>query len=265
MAMIQGIILGFIQGITEWLPVSSEGLIVLAQIHIFHQGNLQENINLALFLHFGTFFAALIYFRREVWLLLKSSLQYKYSSPEDKAIIRFLLVSTLVSALIGFTLLNTLIHLEGYLSVSGKVLTGAIGLLLLITAALLLISKSSFQKRSQDATLVDGVILGVVQGLAVLPGFSRSGLTISALLLRKYDDTHALTLSFLMSLPVVLGSNIMLNLANPMLTPTTLLGCLFAFVFGLATIHFLLSLSKKINFGYFVLLFGLLMAVSAVL
>jgi undecaprenyl pyrophosphate phosphatase UppP len=65
-----------------------------------------------------------------------------------------------------------------------------------------------------------------------------------------------------MSLPVVLGGNIFLNLGNPLINETTLWGCLFAFLFGLATIHLLLSLSRKMNFAYFVLFFGLLMIVA---
>ncbi len=263
--MIQWIILGIIQGITEWLPISSEGLIVLARVHLFGETSVRESIHVALFLHLGTFFAALIYFRVEVWTLLRSLLQYRQSSIEKKAVLRFLVVSTFFSGLIGFGLLKSLDHMESHLAVSGKVLTGIIGLLVLITATLQLKAKTGSRRGSQEATLVDGVLLGVVQGMAILPGLSRSGLTISALLLRKFDDSQALTLSFLMSLPVVLGGNILLNLNHFTLTLSNLMGCLFAFVFGLATIHILLSISKKINFGYFMLLFGLLMLLSVFL
>jgi len=262
--MIQGIVLGLIQGITEWLPVSSEGLIVLAKLRLFGGKDIEEMIRLALFLHLGTFLAALIYFRKEIFTLLKSTFQYSRTSQEQKAMIRFLLVATLISGIVGFILLQTLIHLEDSLAVSGKVITILIGCLLLITAGFQLTKQESSWKGPQDTTLTDGIILGIVQGFSVLPGLSRSGLTISALLLRKFDDTHALTLSFLMSLPVVLGGNIVLNFGNPLINETTLWGCLFAFLFGLATIHLLLSLSRKMNFAYFVLFFGLLMIVSGV-
>ncbi len=262
--MIQGIVLGIIQGITEWLPVSSEGLIVLAKLHLFGGKDIEEMIHLALFLHLGTFLAALIYFRKEVFTLLKSTFQYTRASQEHKAMIRFLLVATLISGIVGFILLKTLIHLEDSLAVSGKVITILIGCLLLITAGFQLTKGESSWKGPQDTTLTDGVILGIVQGFSVLPGLSRSGLTISALLLRKFDDTHALTLSFLMSLPVVLGVNIVLNLGDLLVNETTLWGSLFAFLFGLVTIHLLLSLSKKMNFAYFVLFIVLLMIVSGV-
>jgi len=262
--MIQGIVLGIIQGITEWLPVSSEGLIILAKLRLFVGKDIEDMIHLALFLHLGTFLAALIYFRKEVFTLTRSTFQYTSTSQEQKAMIRFLLVATLISGIVGFILLQTLIHLEDSLAVSGKVITMIIGFLLLITAGFQLTKRESSWKGPQDTTLTDGLILGIVQGFSVLPGLSRSGLTISALLLRKFDDTHALTLSFLMSLPVVLGGNIVLNLGNPLINETTLWGCLFAFLFGLATIHLLLSLSKKMNFAYFVLFFGLLMIVSGI-
>ena len=117
----------------------------------------------------------------------------------------------------------------------------------------------------ENASVWDAIILGIVQGMAILPGLSRSGLTISTLLLRKFDDTHALTLSFLMSLPVVFGGNILLNANAFLFTTSNLWGSLFAFGFGLATIHLLLKVSQRLNFGYFVLLFGVLMVGSAFL
>ncbi len=250
---------------TEWLPVSSEGLIVLANIHLFGKDDLSESIQLALFLHLGTFFSALIYFRCKIWQLLKSLFHYPQSSLEQQATLKFLMISTLMSGLIGFGLLQTLIHLEEQLLTSGRVLTGLIGLLLLVTGGLQLSARAGQPRSAKDSSVLDAVILGVVQGLAILPGLSRSGLTISALLLRKFDDTDALTLSFLMSLPVVLGGNILLNANGSLLTTSNLLGTLFAFGFGLATIHILLKVSKRLNLGYFVLLFGLLMAGSTLL
>ena len=262
--MIQGIVLGSIQGITEWLPVSSEGVIILAKLHLFGGKDIGDLIRLALFLHLWTFLAALIYFRKEVLNLTKSIVQYTSTSREQKALIRFLLVATLISSIVGFVLLRTLIHLEDSLVNSGKVITILIGFLLLITGGLQVTKRESSRKGPQDTTLTDGLLLGIVQGFSILPGLSRSGLTISALLLRKFDDTHALTLSFLMSLPVVLGGNIFLNLSNPLINETTLWGCLFAFLFGLATIHLLIRISKKMNFAYFVIFFGLLMIVSGV-
>ncbi len=110
----------------------------------------------------------------------------------------------------------------------------------------------------------DSLLLGGVQGLATLPGISRSGITVSTLLLKKFDDTTALKLSFLMSLPIILLGNILLNIGDIAQTFATasIYGLLTSFIFGLLTIHALIKLSKKINFGWFVLVFAILMMLS---
>ncbi|GAG03940.1 unnamed protein product, partial [marine sediment metagenome] len=107
--------------------------------------------------------------------------------------------------------------------------------------------------------------LGIVQGFSSLPGLSRSGITISTLLLKKFDDTSALRLSFLMSLPVVLFGNLFLNLNDFTLTSAAIYGLLASFIFGLLTIHILMNLSKRINFGWFVLIFAVLLMASVLI
>ena len=104
-----------------------------------------------------------------------------------------------------------------------------------------------------------------MQGLSTLPGISRSGSTVSVLLLDKVDKTEALRLSFLMSLPIVLAGNIFFNLKGFAFSFNMLYGLFFSFVFGILTIHALIKVSKKINFGYFVLIFGLLMIVAGLI
>lgn len=257
-SIIENIILGIIQGITEWLPVSSEGMIVLAKVNLFSGQGLEVPIKLALFLHLGTFFAALIYFRKDVVKILKVIPNYKNSDLERKNIFKFLFVSTLVSGVLGFLLFKTLLFFEEQIAFTGKLITLIIGLLLLGTALLQLKFKREGIKGLKDLKFVDGLILGIVQGFSILPGLSRSGLTISSLLLRKFNETHALKLSFLMSLPIVLAGNIVLNLNEMVFTFNGLIGLLFAFLFGILTIHLLLKFSRKVNFGYFVLVFGLI-------
>jgi len=114
----------------------------------------------------------------------------------------------------------------------------------------------------KNLTWTDGIILGIAQGFAALPGLSRSGLTVSALLLRKFDNALSLRLSFLMSLPIVLAGNILLNFNELTWSKGTFWSLLFSFLFGLLTIHFLLKIAKKINFGLFVLFFGILTILS---
>ncbi|MCH8244512.1 undecaprenyl-diphosphate phosphatase [Patescibacteria group bacterium] len=247
--MQEGIILGIIQGITEWLPVSSEGILVLVQTN-FLDMELAEAVRFALFLHLGTFFAALLYLRKDVVNVFKQ---------ERRNVLVFLLVATIISGVLGYVLLLALENIQDFV---GKGINALIGALLIATALLQLKRKTGGYKSDKDVSFFDGILLGIVQGLAALPGLSRSGLTVGILLLRKFDDMHALRLSFLMSLPVVLGANIVLRIEDFAISQEMLVAAAFSFAFGLLTIHLLLSLAKKINFGYFVFIFGLLTIAS---
>lgn len=265
--MIEGIILGIIQGITEWLPISSEGILVLVKSNFFRGGeSLTELIQLAIFLHLGTFGAALLYLRRDVWSLAKALFTRKTASGETQKTLRFLVLTTFISGIIGFFLLKVFLGvLEDKGELSAKAITLAIGVLLLGTAFAQMKAKRNGKKGIGDLKDRDGVLLGIAQGFSALPGFSRSGLTISALLLRKFDDAVALRLSFLMSLPVALGGNVILNSKDFVLTAAAMWGVLFSFLFGIVTVHFLMKLAAKVNFGYFVLFFGILTILSVFL
>ena len=260
--MLEQIILGTIQGITEWLPVSSEGILVLIKTIFFAKQELEETIKQVLFLHLGTLLAAFVYFRKDVLSLIKTLFNYKLADLETKKIFKFLIIVTLISGSLGFILLKIFVGLESELFLSSKILTLIIGFLLIITGVLQLKALNKGNKKAIDLNNKDSFLLGLMQGLAVLPGLSRSGLTISALLLRKFNSKDTLRLSFLMSLPIVLGGNIILNLKYFTFSIELIIGLVFSFIFGLLTIDLLLRIAKKINFGYFVLIFGLLVIIG---
>ncbi|MDP2641259.1 MAG: undecaprenyl-diphosphate phosphatase [Candidatus Yanofskybacteria bacterium] len=262
---LESIVLGTIQGITEWLPISSEGAMILAKVRLFGSTEaIRELIHLALFLHFGTFLAALWYFREDVRHLLSAFFTYPVARQESKNIILFLVIATAASGAVGLGLLFLLEGIEERIAMGGKAATAFIGVLLLVTAGLQFRAKGrkSATKGVLDLRPLDGLLLGVVQGLSVLPGLSRSGLTISALLLRRFDEVQALRLSFLMSMPAILGGNILLNREEFHVSLAGILGVVFAFFFGLLTIHFLLRIARKVSFAYFTLLFGILTMLS---
>lgn len=265
--MLESIILGIIQGIAEWLPVSSEGMIFLVKTNFFNSGEgIKEIASLALFLHFGTFLAALVYFRKDVLKLIKTLFDYKDANKEDKKVFWFLVITTLLSGSLGYGLLSLADSLaEDNLENVTKMVTIGVGVLLLFTAWLQIRAKRGGDRREASLNTGDSISLGLVQALAALPGLSRSGLTVSALLLKKFNEESALKLSFLMSLPIVLAGNIILNLNEFVLTAESLLGLLFSFGFGLLTIKLLLKMAKKINFGYFVLAFGILMILAGLM
>lgn len=257
--MTETILLGALQGIVEWLPVSSEGVLVLAQTALPGGATtLSGMIAFSLYLHLGTFFAALVYFRKDVWHLIRSVFVFQSSDAETRATISFLVIATLLSGVLGAFLLWGITFVESVVTLASSIVMAGIGVLLLITAALQFFAQYTGQRTARDLTHVDSVILGITQALAALPGFSRSGLTVSALLLRNVRSREALRLSFLLSLPIVLGGNIVLNLNGSAFSLTNLAGLIAAFVTGLATIHGLLLLAQRINFAYFVGIFGLL-------
>jgi len=263
--MLESIVLGAVQGIAEWLPVSSEGIIVLLKANFFGKGfSLNNLISYALFLHLGTFLAAFIYFRKEIIKLFLALLNYQKTAQENKKAINFYILATAVSSIAGLTILKILTYIESEIFLGGKGLTLLIGIALLATAFLQFKKKDGGHYREEfNLKTTDGVILGVLQGLSIIPGLSRSGLTVSGLLLRKFNDSTALKLSFIMSLPIVLAGNVFLNLDKLVFSLENLIGLAFSFVFGILTIHLLLKISQKINFAWFVLLFGLIVVISA--
>lgn len=255
-------ILGIAQGITEWLPISSDGVLVLLQIWFRWDAPLNEMLRLALFLHLGTFFAALIYFRKDVMLILKG-LFWHESSEDIRKTIRFLIISTSIAGILAFIIYVYTQEIAAQFELTGRTLTGLVGIMLLATGLVQLKRPAGSYKKPRDLNSMDGFLLGIAQGLAALPGLSRSGLTVALLLLRKFEDTTALRLSFLMSLPIVLAGNIALNWEYLTLSKELIAGVAFSFMFGLATIHILLRLAGKINFGYFALVFGLITVAAA--
>lgn len=263
--MLEALVLGLAQGISEWLPVSSTAVVWLLKESLFGADPAAETLRLALFLHLGTVLAAGVYLWRDVVGLTRALLRGGGEDPARRRTLLFLIVSTAITGVLGIGLLELIEALEPALRGAGRSITAGIGVLLLITAALQGLRPEGGLRAPKNLTYVDGTLLGFVQGLAVLPGLSRSGLTVPALLLRRVDDEHALRLSFLMSLPVVLGGNVILNAEAAAPDAAALVGLGASFLAGLATIHGLLRLARRLDFGVFVALFGLATLLAALL
>ena len=117
---LEPIILGAIQGIAEWLPVSSEGLIVLVKMNFFGKTEIiKDIIEFSLFLHLGTFFAALVYFRKDVADALKTIFRYKTAAKEEKNLLHFLAVTTIISGVFGLLLLRSVYYFNDFFRLSG--------------------------------------------------------------------------------------------------------------------------------------------------
>ena len=235
------IFLGIIQGIFEWIPVSSEGVVALFSQLLVKEFN---PIDMALFLHFGTFLAVLIYFRKD-WI--------EVITLRNAKLLRFLLIATIVSLVVGYPL---------YRLVRGLAIGSA---LLLITGFALLLT-AYFQKKEKKIEVnVDilAVIAGFLQGLAVVPGLSRSGSTIFGLSLGGGKPSEILKISYMMSAPAVLASSIFLFVGNPSLVLASWPSLILSFLVGFLSLDFLLKLTKRTSFFKFALTFGLLCLLGA--
>jgi len=256
--LLNDVILGALQGITEWIPVSSDGT-VSAVYSWLKGGDLDEALAYAQWLHLGTAPAAIIVLRKDVAALIREV------APKPKALsplFKFLVVSTLVSAAVGLPLL---ILLDETLNVAGPALMGVIGGFLLVTGYVLLKQKVTGNRTRAELSPTDGVLAGVMQGLAALPGISRSGMTMSILLARRMDRQEALVASFLMSIPASLGGAFYGALDSGFDIRTGhWAGAAAAFVVGLVCIKALLAVAGRVNFGAFVVAVGALMVVGAV-
>lgn len=239
------IILGLLQGVFEWLPVSSKGIVSLYVNYSNIQG--VNPLDLALFLHLGTLLATFIYF----WKDIKDLILLK-----DKKLVKFFVIVSTISGTLGFALYKLT---KGFAAGSSLLLVVGLGLLL----------TSFFQSRNVKLKLsntVSAIVVGLLQSLSAIPGVSRSGSTIFGLSLTEKDPEKILRYSYLISIPVVLGADIYLQKENLVqLSPEVIIAVISSFIFGILTLKLLLTFSKKINFSIFTLCFGILCIIGAVI
>lgn len=255
----QGLLLGVVQGITEWLPVSSEGINTLILIHLFDKPS-PEAIATSIWLHLGTLLAAVVYFRKEVAYLLQHLTQYARergasSGSEPNTLITFLVISTVLTGALGAPLLLVSLDQE---EITTETITAIIGVLLIVTGLVQRYARRSSGTRT-TAGIKDAVLLGVVQAFSALPGLSRSGLTVSALLIRGFEAENAIRLSFLMSIPVILAAVIGIGLIGEVNFETIVISSVItAFIFGILTIGALIRIASRVAFWKFCLFLGAL-------
>ncbi len=191
MTVIQAAILGLVQGLTEFLPVSSSGHLVLLQ-KVF--GITEPALLFDTFLHVGTLAAVLIVLWRELWALLKKPFQ-KLSW--------LLIVATLPTVFIALLFKDSI---EGFFATGASIGCGFLGTALILTLSEILASRPGERRRQAAMTWLDALIIGLMQALAILPAISRSGSTIAGALSRRIDRETAARFSFLLSIPAILGA-----------------------------------------------------------
>jgi len=259
-------LLGLLQGVLEWIPVSSEGGVALASTALagLEPG---DATRLALFLHAGTAVAAIAYYRGEVREIVGSVRALsRRPFPGETAGLPLLPIAALATGATGlpayFALDAAVSELEGglFLAFVGGLLV-LTGLVQRFAAALTLGDRSR-------PDWVDAVFVGVLQGLAILPGVSRSGTTVSALLLRGHGGESSLRLSFLLSIPAALAANalVLADTGLPSLSPTEAVVALtVSAVVGYLTVGALVELVRRVPFWTVCTVFGGLGVVGGLL
>lgn len=257
MTTLQAFLLGIVQGLTEFLPVSSSAHLVVVQ-HLF--GFKEPLVAFDVALHFGTLAALFVYFRRDLVQLVKNIFV-----PGPATRLAFgIVIASIPTAFIGFTFKDWFETLFGSLQ--------AVGFALLGTSALLWMTRKREAGRREigHGKVLDFLLIGSMQGFAIIPGISRSGATLVTGLLRGFKREDAFRFSFLLSIPAVLGAGILElrdgPLVNEMSRATLAAGFLAAAITGFLALGFLERIVKKgklHRFAGYTLTLGLLvLAVS---
>lgn len=249
MDAIQSIFLGVLQGITEWLPISSQGQAVLIMLN-FMAIDPEDAITVAIFLHIGTMLAVLIKFRNDFRSMLN----------RESKLLKVIIVATLST---GITAVPLLLFFKS-LFATGEIATLLIGIMLILTGILLGAQKQTGYRSLDEITTKDMIIAGLAQGFSCIPGISRSGTTISILLMLGIKQELALKVSFLMSVPAVLGAIVLFDIRDVTaigLTDACIM-ILTSLIVGYLAMAILLRFAKRVNFAVFCISLGVLTLIS---
>jgi undecaprenyl-diphosphatase len=231
--MLKYAFLGIIQGLTEFLPVSSSGHLVIIQ-RLF--GITENQVAVSVVLHLGTALALLVFLRKDIWKALA-----------DRKLLTQLLTVTVITGAIG-------VLAKGFFeSLFGA--TTPVAIALIITGAILIFTKKFTLGKRNNLNFKDAVILGFTQAVAIIPGISRSGITISTLLFRGIDREQSFRFSFLAAIPIIFGAAILeardINFAARLGIQNLLAGFALSFLCGLLAIRFLKIALEKARLHYF--------------
>lgn len=273
MSLLQSIFLGIVQGLTEFLPVSSSGHLAIMQN--FFNIDTGSSILFDILLHLGTLVVVFVVYWKDIWKLILEALHmagdifvnlgifFKNKKAEEKRkykrIVRtnyrkfvvLILVSTIPTGLIGVLGSKLIKNASETLLIPG--------ICLLITGVLLLISDrvQNCYKIPKDVTYKEGLLIGIAQGFATLPGISRSGTTITACLLCGFDRKFAVKYSFILSIPAILGAAVLeiADVGQEVITQSMVgiyaAGMIAAAVVGYICIKTMLLIVKNKKFKYF--------------
>lgn len=273
MELIQSILMGIVQGLSEFLPISSSAHLVFTSnfykvfkgIEIVQESN--QEVFLDIMLHLGTLIAVLIFFRKEILSIIKAlyfGIKNKDYSSTDFKYGAYIVLGTIVTVLIAFPLNEVAEFLVFKPAI--------VGILLIFTGFLLLFSEKIGKKITdkKEINLKSSILIAIAQGFAALPGFSRSGLTIATGLLSGHDRTIAARYSFLLSIPIILGASMVYPLVkidfSEIVTynwTAIIVGTIVSAIVGYLCIKYFLKFVSRFSlaiFGYYCLTVGIITA-----
>ncbi len=271
MNFIQAILMGIVQGLSEFLPISSSAHLVFTSnfykvfkgIEIVQQSN--EEVFFDIMLHFGTLIAVLIFFRKEIWSILKAlihAVKTKDYSNQEAKIGLYIILGTIITVALALPL-----HDLAEMLVFSPAIVGG---LLVITGIALFVSEyisKNVVARKENVDLKSSILIALAQGLAVLPGLSRSGWTIATGLFTGLDRITAAKYSFLLSIPIILGASMVypfikidLHEAVTYNWLSIICGTIVSGLVGYACIKYFLKFVSKFSlaiFGWYCILAGI--------
>ena len=274
MDLIQSILMGIVQGLSEFLPISSSAHLVFTSnfykvfrgIEVVHESN--QEIFTDIMLHLGTLIAVLIFFRKEIFEIIKAlylGLKNKDYSSGDFKLGVYIILGTIITVVIAYPLNE----IAGGLVFRPEI----VGILIVLTGFLLLFSEAwaKRHKNKTDISLKNSIFVAIAQGLAALPGFSRSGLTIATGLLSGMDRSVAARYSFLLSIPIILGSSMVYPLVKldfhevaAFNWTAIIAGTIVSGIVGYVCIKYFLKFVAKFSlaiFGYYCIIAGIFTAI----
>lgn len=259
MDTLQAILLGIVQGITEFLPVSSSGHLQIAKELLGVE--LENNITFDVTLHAATVLSTIVVLWQELWRLVKGCFSRRFT--EEQAYVLKVILSMIPAGVVGVLFADQIEALFSSL--------WFVGLMLLLTAALLSFAYYAKPRQKSEISYRDAFIIGIAQAAATMPGLSRSGSTIATGLLLGNEKSSAAHFSFIMVIPVILGKMLLDILSGEMAAmavPTEALvsGFLAAFISGALACKFMIEIVKRgklIWFALYCAIVGLICLIGA--
>jgi undecaprenyl-diphosphatase len=249
MNILEGIVLGIVQGVTEFLPVSSSGHLLLVSDLL---GIEEQGITFSVLVHFATVLAVLVYFFKDIKQIFISTITsiFSFGKKEMKQEAWFgwlIVIATIPTGIIGVLFKDFFENLFGH--------SGYVGYMLLLTGLLLYVANkvASGTKTIKEVSFFDAVLIGLAQSIAILPGISRAGSTITMAIFRKLDRDLAARFSFILSIPVILGATLieMTDLQGGVISVAYILGAISAFISAFFAIKIFMRILQKKRLDFF--------------